>query len=113
MEEAEIKRVVGQQIKKYRNLIGLSQTALGKMVELQQRQIVRIEKGESFPQLSTLVKLAKIFNCNIDDFYRDMPFKDKNNAISEIVDILQGCNLSQLADIYSISKIVRNNLTCV
>lgn len=110
MEEEYIKKLVGKKIKMHRKALGFSQAALGEMININQRQVVLLENGISIPRLSTLIKLSKVFNCKIEDFYKDESFKDRNSAMNEILNILENCTLSQLTDIYSISKIVRNNM---
>lgn len=110
MKEEDIKKLVGKRVKAYRKSLRLSQATLGKMIDLNPRQLVLIENGVSIPRLSTLVKLSKIFNCKIEDFYKEESFKDRDLAKSEILNILEQCTLSQLTDIYSISKIVKNNM---
>ena len=44
---------------------GLSQTELGKLLNISQVAISKYENGESEPDLITLKKLTTIFNCSI------------------------------------------------
>lgn len=107
MEEQEIKLLVGKRIKFFRKSLKMTQAELGEAININQRQITWIENGRSMPQLSTLVKLTKIFNCKIEDFYKSDSFTDKNDAISEIITVLTNCSLEQLSEIYSLTKNIK------
>lgn len=69
MDEIKIKKAVGDIIKEYRVNMNLTQVNLGKMIGITQRQITLIETGKSFPSLATMIKFAKVFKCNIKDFF--------------------------------------------
>lgn len=60
---------MGEIIKEYRVNLNLTQVNLGKMIGITQRQITLIETGKSFPSLPTMIKFAKVFKCNIKDFF--------------------------------------------
>lgn len=59
--------LLGQNIKKYRNKIGMSQEVLAGFVGLSREYILRIEKGQKFVSLKKLFEIADILKVNIKD----------------------------------------------
>ena len=56
---------VGQQISMLRCALGMTQGQLAKFMKTSQRAIVRLEKEEGDPQLSTLGRIAESLNCEL------------------------------------------------
>ena len=53
---------------------GFTQAQLAEESGVEQASISRWETGESMPGVDKLIKLAKILNCSIDDFFKpDQP----------------------------------------
>mgnify|MGYP002862196214 CR=1 FL=1 len=75
MDAETVKKLLGRNIKSYRCSLGLTQSQLGKKINIDQRQVAYIENGHSFPSLSTLLKFAKVFNCELKSFF-DFGFED-------------------------------------
>ena len=107
MNEKEIKSIVGKRVRAGRKNLKLTQTELGNLINISQRQVALIENGYSIPQLSTLVKIANVFNCEIEDFYRKEEFTDKNEAIQELSIILNNSSLEELRSFYSMLKALK------
>lgn len=70
MKETEVKHNIGLRIKKYRTKAKLTQFKLGELIDINQRQVALIEAGKSYPSLSTLLKISKVFDCELKDFYK-------------------------------------------
>lgn len=107
MDERDIKLLVGKRVRAGRKLRNMTQTELGNLINISQRQVALIENGYSIPQLSTLVKIANVFNCNIEDFYHKEEFADKNEAIQELSIILNNSSLDELRKFYSMLKALK------
>ncbi len=60
-------------IKELRARYGLTQDELAEKVGCARQTIIAIESGEGDPKLSTLVRIADVFGCEIGDlfFYDD------------------------------------------
>ncbi len=56
---------VGQQALMVRSVLGMTQEQLAKLMGTTQRAIVRLEKEEGDPQLSTLKRLAESLHCEL------------------------------------------------
>ena len=53
-------------LKKLRELKGISQRELGKQVNIANTMISRYEREEAEPNIETLIKLADFFNVSVD-----------------------------------------------
>ena len=56
---------IGQQIRRYRKELGLTQTLLAERIGSSQRAIVRLEKGQHDPNLATLRKIAGALDMDL------------------------------------------------
>ena len=54
-------------IKKKREGLGLSQTELARKLDVTQGAVSQWENGTSRPDIDSLLRLADVFNCTIDD----------------------------------------------
>ncbi|WP_429971526.1 helix-turn-helix transcriptional regulator [Fructilactobacillus sp. Tb1] len=62
-----MKVIFAQQLKKFRQKNNLSQEALANQLFLSRQAISKWEAGDTTPDLNTLIKLTKIFNCSLDE----------------------------------------------
>jgi transcriptional regulator with XRE-family HTH domain len=88
----DIKLLIGKRIRDLRKQRGLSQEKLGWKAELHFTYIGAVERGEKNCSISTLQKIAKGLDININDLF-DRPFhkadinklkKDINNKINSL-----------------------------
>ena len=56
----------GERLMKLRRERGLSQEALGDMVDVTRQTVSKWERGESTPELEKLMELARIFEISLD-----------------------------------------------
>ena len=61
---------LGQQIKKYRNELSLSQDALAEKVYVSRQTISNWENDKSYPDVNSLVLLSEVFNTSIDNLIK-------------------------------------------
>ncbi|MDD3065796.1 MAG: helix-turn-helix transcriptional regulator, partial [Endomicrobiaceae bacterium] len=60
-----------ENIKKYRNKIGVSQDKLSKLADVTYNTIIKIESGANInPTIETLSKIAKALNVSVDDLIK-------------------------------------------
>ena len=65
---ASKKSTIADNIKKYRQKLGISQDRLSKMADVTYNTIIKIESGGSQnPTIGTLSKIAKALDVNVDD----------------------------------------------
>lgn len=61
--------VIGGHLKRLRLAKGLTQEALADAVDVDIRQIGRIERGQSYPSIGLLVELAELFGVEPGLFF--------------------------------------------
>ena len=62
---------IADNIKKYRNKLGISQDKLSKLADVTYNTIIKIESGANInPTIETLSKIAKALNVGVDDLIK-------------------------------------------
>jgi len=62
---------IADNIKKYRNKLGISQDRLSKLADVTYNTIIKIESGANInPTIETLQKIAKALNVGVDDLLK-------------------------------------------
>ncbi len=65
------KSTIADNIKKYRNKIGVSQDRLSKLADVTYNTIIKIESGANTnPTIETLAKIANALNVGVDDLIK-------------------------------------------
>ena len=65
------KSTIAENIKKYRNKMGVSQDRLSKLADITYNTIIKIESGANInPTIETLSKIAKALNVGVDDLIK-------------------------------------------
>lgn len=65
---ANVKSVIGKNIKKYREKMGVSQDRLSKLADITYVTIIKIESGSNKnPTVGTISKIAKALGVKVDD----------------------------------------------
>ncbi len=65
------KSIIADNIKKYRNKMGVSQDRLSKLADVTYNTIIKIESGANKnPTIETLAKIAKALNVGVDDLIK-------------------------------------------
>ena len=65
------KSIIAENIKKYRNKMGVSQDRLSKLADVTYNTIIKIESGANKnPTIETLAKIAKALSVGVDDLIK-------------------------------------------
>ncbi len=67
---------VGKLIKEYRNLAGITQFELAEIIDIDERQMGKIERGVHYPSVPTFLKLIKVLNIDIGKLYCHLPVSE-------------------------------------
>lgn len=111
---------LGDKIKKMREERGLSQKEVASGVDIDRGQYSRIETNKVEPTLSTLEKIAKAFNIDVEDFFKkDAPLTvdSFDKTLVEKVKMIDDLEEQQKSHIYAIidmavtNKRLKNTLT--
>jgi len=101
-----IKKSIGAKIKARRLNKGLTQYALAEKVNMDEKQLSRLEAGKHYPTLKTLLSLVKVLDMNLSDFDDTDDFKSPEYY--NLVDILKtSCN-KDIKKYLSIIKIIKD-----
>ena len=65
----DIKKIFGQNLKKYRNALGYTQMQLAEKINVDQKHISFIESGNSFPSASLIAKISETLNIHPKRFF--------------------------------------------
>ncbi len=92
------KELFGQSIKNYRKINHLTQEKLAELIEIDPRQVARIEAGGSLPSLDTFLKMVKVFNISPNELLNNKFDENtpENLLKSDIYDILSLAKKEQL-----------------
>ncbi len=71
MNDEMLKTMLGKNIGTYRKRQGLTQAALAEKLNYSDKAISKWERGESIPDVLTLMQLAELFGVTVDDLLRD------------------------------------------
>jgi len=71
MEEERLKKQIGANIASYRKRMQLTQAGLAEKLNYSDKAISKWERGESAPDVQTLVQLAELFDVTVNDLLED------------------------------------------
>ncbi|MCH5164664.1 MAG: helix-turn-helix transcriptional regulator [Clostridiales bacterium] len=81
----DLKQTIADNIAFYRKEIGLKQSELAEKLNYSDKAISKWERGESYPDIATLVELAKLFNVTVDQLITN---KKKVKKVKPLVALL-------------------------
>ncbi|MDO5437800.1 MAG: helix-turn-helix transcriptional regulator [bacterium] len=94
-----IKKLLGAKIRELRKQKKYSQEYFSELIELNPRQIVRIESGESFPTAENLEKIANALDIKVQELFINDCFasdEEMKEAILKKLTLLGGEKLKAL-----------------
>ena len=93
------RKLFGQKLKNLRKLHNFTQEKMSELIDIDVRQVARIEAGESLPSVVTLQRMAKILAVTPNDllnFENDEANTIKTSLKTDINDILSLAKEEQL-----------------
>jgi|InofroStandDraft_1065614.scaffolds.fasta_scaffold00063_85 transcriptional regulator with XRE-family HTH domain len=99
-----IKKTLGLKIKELRKKAKFSQEKFSEMVDMNPRQIVRIENGESFPTAENLERIALALRITPQELFYNEAFIPDETLKQEITKSLNTLNNKELRMIYTLIK---------
>lgn len=102
------KEIIGKKIRQIRKERGISQEKLSEEIDISPRQMCMIESGNSYPSIETFVKISKILDIDINNFF-NLNVKNSDNLRSEIYDLINICSVSELYLLKDIIKAIHKN----
>ncbi len=71
MNDEKLKLQLGANIAALRKRSGMTQAALAEQINFSDKAVSKWERGESFPDVPTLMELAQVFEVSVDDLLKD------------------------------------------
>ena len=71
MNDEMLKKMLGKNIGTYRKQQGLTQASLAEKLNYSDKAVSKWERGESIPDVLTLMQLAELFGITVDDLLKD------------------------------------------
>ena len=71
MDDEKLKRQIGANIAAYRKNAGLTQAGLAEKLNYSDKAVSKWERGESIPDVLTLVQIAELFKISVNDLLTD------------------------------------------
>ena len=71
MDDAKLKKQIGRNIVSYRKHWGMTQVQLAEKLNYSDKAVSKWERGESMPDVSTLVQIAELFEISVNDLVID------------------------------------------
>jgi len=99
-----IKLKLGLKIKELRKKRKISQEKFSEMIELNPRQVVRIENGESFPTADNLEKIAAALDVTVQDLFYNEAYIPDEMLKDKICAGLNNMGSRELRLIYTLVK---------
>lgn len=107
MNDEKLKLQLGANIVAYRKQYRLTQAALAEKLNYSDKAVSKWERGESMPDVMTLVQLAEIFEVTIDDLLKDPNALPENSgAVEQVMEKAVERTLKRKADKGIICKLV-------
>lgn len=85
----EIKKLLGQRIKELRTKKGLTQEQLTERLNVGQRTLSKIERGNAFVSAETLAKLLTALEVGIDELFNFGYLQEKEAIKKDLIDAIQ------------------------
>ena len=80
----DFKKKFGEKIKRLRKYRGLTQEQLAEMIDIDPRNLSRIEVGSSFVKADTIEKLIKALNVTSEDLFTNEHIKTVDELLADI-----------------------------
>ena len=103
--DESIKKSIGAKIKAARLNRGLTQSALAEKVDMDEKQLSRLESGKHYPTLKTLLAIANILEMRLADF--DDIEELKTKEYYTLVEILKASSAEELKKFLKVIKAIR------
>lgn len=101
-----IKRELGEKVKRIRKNRGLTQEELAEMIDISSRNLSNIEVGANFPKSETLEKILKALNITTQDLFENDYLRESDALLEDINEYLEQVkdNRAKLEKIYKMIK---------
>lgn len=99
MNDEKLKHQLGSNIASYRKRIGLTQVGLAEKLNYSDKAVSKWERGESMPDVLTIIQLAELFEITVDELLADPnALPEKTSKVEQVMDKAVQKTLKRKAD---------------
>ena len=99
MTDEKLKEQIGTNISNLRKRQGLTQAGLGEKLNYSDKAVSKWERGESVPDILTLVAIAEILGVTVDDLLQDPnELPENTGSVQQVMDHVVQKTLKRKAD---------------
>lgn len=99
MDDEKLKKLIGSNIAAYRKRNGLTQVGLAEKLNYSDKAVSKWERGESAPDVQTLVQLADLYDITVNDLLVDPNvLPDDTGAVQRVMEKAVEKTLKRKAD---------------
>lgn len=102
----DFKKAFGEKLKRIRKSRGLTQEQLAEIIEIDSRNLSRIEVGMSFVKAETLEKILRALNVTTEELFANDHIRDKKELIQDINAYLKKADAKKLEKIYRMTRFI-------
>lgn len=103
----DVKALFGMRMKELRKNADLSQEELAEKAEISSKYISRIEMGQHFPSIDTLVKLADALNVELKDFFEFAHAAESPKELKRVIEgMLKEADTEKLRTLVKVTRAV-------
>lgn len=96
----DFSKLIGNRIRYYRNLNGLTQAKLAEAVGVETSTLAHIEIGKNLPAISRLPRIAEVLGIEVYQLFVKKEVVNNDNLIDNIIELLKTADDMQLRLIY-------------
>ena len=101
---------LGKRLRTRRKEMGMKQQTLAEIVGVEPSNISHIERAVSKVSLGTLVKIANVLECTINDLLCDSLLYERQSFECELMEITKDCSAEELRIITDLAVALKESL---
>ncbi len=101
---------LGTRINRLRKAKGITQSALAERVGIEPSNISHIERAASKVGLGTLVKIANVLECSVNDLLCDSILCERESFENELTRIVKDCTPKELRMITDLAMAMKESM---
>lgn len=101
---------IGARIRQLRTEKGLTQAKLAELSEQEPSNVSHIERGATKLSLGTLVSIANVLGCSVDDLLCDSILCEREAFENEWIKILKDCSPKELRMITDLAQAMKESM---
>lgn len=102
----DIKKIFGENVKKYRKALGLTQIEFAEKLEVDQKHISFIENGNSFPSAGLIGKIAETLDVEPKNLFEIQEKPTAEEMKNSIIRLVNNASDKDLEKIYEYSSYI-------